>query len=304
MSRQNINRAFDMEVFKTVVASEGFTPAARTLGLTTSAVSKLVSRLEARLGVKLLHRTTRRLQPTPEGLLFHERCLRILDDIDCAEHEAAQRGSPRGRVRINCQVAFGTHYLLPQLPVFLARYPEVQLDVVLSDQVVDLLTERCDVAIRTGPLPDSRLSQRRIGASDLALVASPAYLESAGIPQHPEELREHRGLALTYARHLDAWPFVDAQGSRQLITPRGPLRLGDGESLRQMALAGLGIARLARYHIAADLAEGRLVALLERWNPRDREEIRAIFVGPGRHLPARVRVLLDFLAEQLAPELA
>ncbi|OEC35840.1 DNA-binding transcriptional regulator, LysR family [Pseudomonas cuatrocienegasensis] len=303
MSRQNINRAFEMEVFVTVVATEGFTAAAEPLGMTASAISKLISRLEMRLGAKLLHRTTRKLQLTPEGSAFHDRCLRILDDIGCAEHEVAQAQAPRGRIRVNSQVALGVHYLLPLLPEFLQRYPDVQLDVVLSDTVVDLLDDRSDVAIRTGPLPDSCLSQRHLGASGVAVVASPEYLQHAGLPIHPDDLRRHQCLGLSYARHIDAWPFTDRHGERVAISPSGQLRLGDGESLRKMALAGLGVARLARYHVAADLAAGRLVCVLQDWNPGDIEDIHALFVGPGRHVPARVRVLLDFLAERVAKEL-
>ncbi|WP_244292553.1 LysR family transcriptional regulator [Xanthomonas hyacinthi] len=274
--------------------------------MTASAVSKLIHRLETRLGTKLLHRTTRKLQLTPEGSAFHERGLRILDDIDidCAEHEAAQVGSPRGRVRINSHVAFGVHYLLPHLSEFLERFPDVQLDVTLSDIVVDLLDDRSDVAIRTGPLPDSRLTQRRLGASGLVVVASPDYLRRAGTPERPEDLHQHRRLGFNYARHVDAWPFIGGDGTRIAIAPSGDLRLGDGESMRQMALAGVGVARLARYHVRADLAAGRLAPLLEKHDCGAVEEIHAVFVGPGRHVPARVRVLLDFLAERVAQDLA
>lgn len=303
MSRQNVNRAFEMEVFAAVVAAEGFTAAAEPLGMTASAVSKLIGRLEGRLGVKLLHRTTRKLLPTPEGSAFHERCLRILDDIDCAEHEAAQARSPRGRVRINSHVAFGVHYLLPRLPAFLERYPDVQLDVALSDAVVDLLDDRSDVAIRTGPMPDSRLTQRRLGASGRVVVASPAYLQRAGTPRQPQDLRQHRRLGFGYTRHVDAWPFTDRHGTAIAIPPSGQLRLGDGESMRQMTLAGLGVARLARFHVDADLEAGRLLPLLEDHNPGDVEEIQAVFVGPGRHVPSRVRVLLDYLGEEVARDL-
>jgi len=299
MSRQNINRSFEMEAFVAVVAAEGFTAAAEPLGLTASAVSKLIQRLETRLGTKLLHRTTRKLQLTSEGRAFHERCLRILDDIDCAEHEAAQGGSPRGRVRVNSQVAFGVHYLLPRLSEFLERYPDVQLDVTLSDIVVDLLEDPSDVAIRTGPLPDSRLTQRRLGASGLVVVASPDYLHRAGTPERPEDLHQHRRLGFTYGRHVDAWPFKNGDGVPIAIPPSDDLRVGDGESMRQMALTGAGVARLARYHVGGDLAAGRLVPLLERYDCSAVEEIHAVFVGPGRQVPARVRVLLDFLAERI-----
>ena len=304
MSRQNANRAFEMEVFAAVVAAEGFTAAAEPLGMTASAVSKLIGRLETRLGTKLLHRTTRKLQLTPEGSAFLERSLRILDDIDCTEHEAAQTGSPRGRVRINSHVAFGVHYLLPRLSEFLQRFPDVQLDVALSDLVVDLLDDRSDVAIRTGPLPDSGLTQRWLGASGLVVVASQDYLRRAGTPQQPEDLRKHRRLGFGYARHVDAWPFVDDDGARIAIAPSGDLRLGDGESMRLMALAGVGVAWLARFHVHADLAAGRLVPLLESYNAGAVEDIHAVFVGPGRHVPSRVRVLLDFLAGKVAQDVA
>ena len=298
MSRQDINRAFEMTVFVRVVEFEGFTAAAERLNMTPSAVSKLVSRLETRLSVRLLHRTTRKLQLTPEGRAFYERSLRILDDIDCAEHEAAQGAAPRGRVRINSHVAFGVHYLLPLLPDFMARYPEVGLDVALSDAVVDLLDDRSDVAIRTGPLQDSLLVLRRLGASRMAVVATPSYLQREGVPKKPEELTERNLLSFAYARHVESWHFKGRKGA-VAITPTGKLRLGDGESMRQMVMAGAGIARLARFHVDDDIRAGRLVPLLESYNPGDTEEIHAVFIGPGKQVPARVRVLLDFLADKV-----
>ncbi|WP_246882933.1 LysR substrate-binding domain-containing protein [Pseudomonas chlororaphis] len=166
-------------------------------------------------------------------------------------------------MRINSHVAFGVHYLLPRLSEFLQRFPDVQLDVSLSDVVVDLLDDRSDVAIRTGPLPYSHLTQRRLGASGLVVVASQDYLRHAAPPERPEDLHQHRRLGFNYARHVEAWPFIEGDGARIAIAPSGDLRLGDDESMRQMALAGVGVARLARYHVEADIAAGRLVPLLE-----------------------------------------
>lgn len=154
MGRQDVNRSGDMEVFSRVVELGGFSSAARALHMTPSAVSKLIARLEARLGARLFNRSTRRLQLTPEGTAFHERALRVLADIEAAEREAAAGAVPRGRLRVNSSVPIGSHYLLPVIPAFLAQYPEIRLDLTLTDTVVDLLEQRADVAVRAGPLRD------------------------------------------------------------------------------------------------------------------------------------------------------
>ncbi|KAA3448498.1 LysR family transcriptional regulator [Mesorhizobium sp. SARCC-RB16n] len=297
MARPDINRSGEIEVFARVVEAGSFSAAARRLRMTPSAVSKLIARLEARLGARLVSRSTRKLQLTPEGTVFYESGVRILADMDKAEREAAAGAAPRGRLRVNSYVPFGQHRLMALLPRFLELYPEISVEAVLTDNVIDLLEERADVAIRAGPLSESRLVARKLGQSRMVLVAAPSYLEAHGMPRTLSALQRHNMLAFGFARHIDGWPFVDAAGAPIIIPIVGNLTLTDGEAMRQTTVAGAGIARLARWHVEPDIAAGRLVPLLEDFNPGDEEPTHAVYVGQGKHLPARVRVFLDFLAE-------
>ncbi|KQY93439.1 LysR family transcriptional regulator [Caulobacter sp. Root1455] len=305
MARLEINRSGEMEVFARAVELGGFSPAARALRMTPSAVSKLISRMEARLGARLINRSTRKLTLTAEGQLFHERTLRVLADLDEAESAVAASISPRGRVRINSNVPFGLHHLLPLVPRFSALYPKVILDIVLNDTVVDLMDARTDVAIRTGPMRASQLMARKLGESPMAVVASPAYLARHGVPKTPGDLAAHNCIGFNFTRHCDKWPFVDG-GERVWLPIHGDATSGDGETSRQLALVGQGLARLAHFHIGGDLAAGRLVPVLEAYNPGDLEELHAVYVGHGGQLPSRVRALIDFLVAEVdlrsAPE--
>ncbi|MBZ6075541.1 LysR family transcriptional regulator [Microvirga puerhi] len=296
MARLDINRSGEMEVFVRAVEQSGFSAAARSLRMTPSAVSKLVARLEARLGARLVHRSTRRLQLTPEGVAFFERAKRILAEIDDAEREASFGAAPKGRVRVNSNVPFGLHHLLPLVPGFLDRYPDVRLDIVLTDQVVDLFEERADVAIRVGPLRTSQLVARKLGTSRMVVVAAPSYLSRHGTPKTPTDLEAHNRIGFNFARSFDEWPFKENDAVRTLPAVGNALA-GDGETSRRMALAGVGLARLAWFHIGPDIAAGRLVPMLEAFNPGDSEDIHAVFVGQGGRLPARVRAFIDYLAE-------
>lgn len=296
MSRPDINRFGEMDVFVRVVETGGFTTAARACGMTPSAVSKLVSRLEARLGARLFNRSTRRLGLTPEGERFYQRSLGILADLNEAEREAGASAHPQGRVRISCNVPIGRQYLIPVLPEFLALYPEVSLDISLTDAVVDLVETRADVAIRSGPLKDSGLVARKLGDSAHHVVAAPSYLARHGVPVTPAELAGHNCLNFNYQRAGRDWPFL---GDGEDEMPRGNLSISDGDALRHLALAGLGLARLARFQVHDDLREGRLQAVLEDFNPGESKPIHALYVGQGGHLPTRVRVLLDFLGERM-----
>ncbi|VVE86782.1 LysR family transcriptional regulator [Pandoraea bronchicola] len=295
MGRQDVNRSGDMEVFARVVALGGFSAAARTLHMTPSAVSKLIARLESRLGTRLFNRSTRRLQLTPEGTSFHERALRVLADIEAAEREAAAGAVPRGLLRVNSSVPIGSIYLLPVIPAFLAKYPEIRLDLTLTDTVVDLLEQRADVAVRAGPLRDSRLVARKLGESRMHVVASPAYLARNGPLRSPADLIHHNVMAFNFDRQVQGWPFLDGAGGITHYPQIGNMTVGDGETMRKLALEGLGLARHSRYHVDADLREGRLVTVLDDYNPGDLEPVHAVYVGQGGHLPARVRAFLDFL---------
>ncbi|TSE07618.1 LysR family transcriptional regulator [Mesorhizobium intechi] len=297
MARPDINRSGEIEVFVRVVDAGSFSAAARMLRMTPSAVSKLIARLEARLGARLVSRSTRKLQLTPEGTAFYDSGLRILADMAAAEREAAAGAAPRGRLRVNTYVPFGVHRLIPLLPRFLERYPEISVDLVLTDSVIDLMAERADVAIRAGPLGESRLVARKLGQSPVVMVAAPSYLEAHGKPLTPADLDGHNRMGFGFVRHIDGWPLVDTAGNAVTVPITGNTLVSDGEAMRLMTLAGAGISRLARWHVAADIAAGRLVALLEDFNPGDEEATHAVYVGQGRHLPARVRAFLDFLAE-------
>lgn len=298
MAGLTTNRSGEMEVFVRVVEHGSFSAAARTLRMTPSATSKLIARLEQRLGARLFNRSTRRLQLTPEGQSYYAHSSRILADIDEAEREFCAGSTPRGRLRVNANVPFGLHYLLPRVPEFLARYPGVELDLALSDQVIDLLEERADLAIRVGPMRASRLVARKLGSSGMAVVASPDYLRRRGTPRSLAELEAHDRIGFNFARSYEGWPFLDAGGIR-CVPAVGSAQAGDGEVARQLALGGVGLARLGLFHIGPDLEAGRLVRVLEDLNPGDTEDIHAVFLGAGGLLPARVRALVDFLVETI-----
>lgn len=298
MPRPDINRSGEMASFVQVVDRGGFSAAARALGMTPSAVSKLVSRLEGRLGVQLVRRSTRKLQLTPEGQTFYERSVRVLADLDEAERCAAAAALPRGRVVLSASVSFGQVVLLPLLPRLLAAYPDITLDLGFTDRVVDLMDERADIAIRWGRLQATDLVARLLGRTRQAIVASPAYLARHGTPRAPEELAGHNRLGTNYRRLTPDWPLL-VDGRLQGMPIVGNVRAADGETLRRMALDGVGLARLSIYHIAADLQAGRLVPVMEAFNPQDVEPIHAVYLGKPGRLPARVRAVLDFLVAQV-----
>lgn len=297
MARTEINRSGEMEVFVRIVEQGGFSAAARACRMTPSAVSKLVARLETRLGTRLVNRSTRAFQLTPEGCAFYERATRILADIEEAERAAGAGEQPVGRIRLNTSASYATHILAPILPEFLDRYPETTLDLVQTDMVVDLLAERTDVAVRAGPLRSSSLVARKLGETAMVIVAAPAYLERFGIPRSIDDLDRHNRLGFGYARTVDGWP-MRKDGETVVVPVVGRIQASDGEALRRLALDGNGLARLASFTVREDIANGRLVPVLEQLNPGDREAFHAIHIGQGGPLPSRVRALLDFLAER------
>ena len=297
MLRDRADRAGDMAVFVAVAEAGSLSGAARRLGLTPSAVSRVVARIEARLGVQLLVRTTRTLRLTAEGETYGRAARRILADLEETETALSDRGCPRGRVRVSAATAHGRLVIVPLLGAFAARHPGIVVEIDLSDEIADVLGGRADIGIRFGPLADSPLTARRLGETGRTVVAAPAYLDRAGTPRRPADLAEHNCLDFTFRRSEPGWPFREA--GRDFILPvRGTLAANNGETLVQLALGGVGITRVGTFHIADDLAAGRLVPLLEPFNPQDREAIHAVFVG-GAGLPARVRVLVDFLAERM-----
>ncbi|MCX5496965.1 LysR family transcriptional regulator [Kaistia dalseonensis] len=297
MSRLDVNRSGEMEVFVRVVELGGFTAAARACRMTPSAVSKLMGRLETRLGARLINRSTRKLQLTPEGSAFYERCTTILADLDEAERSVSTGERAVGRIRINTSASFGNHLLAPLVAEFLALHPGVTLDIVQTDKVVDLMEERTDIAIRAGPMKSSSLVARKLGATRMMVVAAPAHIERFGLPTTIAELERHNRLGFCYVRSVDGWPLSD--GERTIVLPIvGSVQTSDGEALRQLVICGAGLARLAAFTVRDDIAAGRLVAVMEDHNPGDLEEVHAVYLGQGGPLPARIRALLDFLAEK------
>jgi DNA-binding transcriptional LysR family regulator len=294
------NRSGEMLVFVKVVETGSFSATAQLLDMTPSAVSKLIARTEERLGAVLLRRSTRQMALTAEGMVFYESCVRILDDIDEAEQEIAQGTvSIRGVLRVNVSLPFGTHCVLPLIPEFNRRYPDVTLDLSLTDAKVDLQRERVDVAIRMGQLDDASFRARLLGRSRRAVVAAPSYLAGRDMPRVPSDLVKHHCLNFNFRRANDAWPFC-IDGEIAQLPVRGALLTNNGETMRQLTLDGLGISRLGMFHIHHDVKAGRLIELLPEFNPGDVEEVSIIF-SKQRHMPQRVRAFIDFAVEKLVP---
>jgi DNA-binding transcriptional LysR family regulator len=299
MPRPEINRSGEMEVFVSVVDLGGLSPAARANRVTPSGVSKLISRLEARIGARLLNRSTRKVQLTPEGRVFYDRCVGILSDIDEAEGCVGVGQTPSGRLCVSASRPIGTHILLPLVSEFLFRNPKVTLDLLLTDDISDFREERTDVTVTSGPMKSSHTVARKLGETGMIIVGAPSYLESFGTPKTPEDLERHNRLGLAHIRPVEGWPLL--KGTEKICVPLvGNARIGDGESLRKLVIGGLGLARLAGFQVKRDIQAGRLVPVLEELNPGDREEIQAVYAGEGGHLPVRVRAFLDFLDEKVS----
>ena len=291
------DRARSLEIFATVVSERSFSAAGRLLDLSPSAVSRAIDRIETRLGVRLLLRSTRALTLTAEGHAYLGAARRILSDLDNVEQEIADQGAPRGRLRISAALSHGRLCVVPLLGDFGRRYPHILVDIGLTDTLVDVAGGQADVAIRFGPLADSPLTARKLGETRRVIVASPDYLARRGTPQLPEDLHGHNCLSFNFRRAEPIWPFRK-DGRDYSLTVKGSIEANNGETLGQLAAAGVGVTRVGAFSVADEIASGRLVPLLEEFNPGDIETIHAVFVG-GSNTPARVRVFVDFLAERL-----
>lgn len=288
----------DITVFVQVVDRGSFTAAAEALELSKGAVSKYVSRLETRLGARLLNRTTRRLTLTEAGTVLYERARHALADISAAQTEVMElSGTPRGQLRVTAPAYFGAAFLAPEVGAFLQRFPQIELDLDLDNRIVDLVKERFDVAIRITALVSSSLVARRLAAVRIVTVASPAYLKRAGIPATPGDLREHSCLHYTLDRSPGEWHYQQGRDRAISVPVRGRLRCNNDQALKQAALDGIGVARSPELFVAPELAAGRLVRLLADFEPPP-ELLCAVF--PARaNLAPKVRVFVDFLARQL-----
>tara|TARA_R110000737_G_scaffold217300_1_gene233809 strand:+ start:662 stop:1573 length:912 start_codon:yes stop_codon:yes gene_type:complete len=290
------NRAGEMQAFLRVVEAGSFSEAARQMQMTPSTLSKLIGRIEARLGARLLERSTRRLSLTAEGWVYYERSRSLLAGIEDLEQDLSQ-GAARvgGTLRVSASVGFGIVGVEPLLPAFWAEFPNITVDLSLSDEIVDLYLDRTDVAFRVGTLASSSLTALKLGAAPRKIVASPAYLERWGVPGTLADLAQHSCLGLNFRRSSKLWPLPEGSVERDVT---GPLVANNGETLRRMALAGMGLARMGEFHVRADLQTGTLVEVLQDALPGDSEDVHALFFG-GAHMPHRVRVFLDFMTPRL-----
>lgn len=288
----------ELLAFVRVVDAGSITAAAEQLGQTTSGVSRALSRLEDKLATTLLNRTTRRLELTEEGRLFLTHARGILGAIDEAEEQMAiRRERPSGRLRVNAASPFMLHVVVPLVGAFRARYPEIELELNTSDEIIDLLEQRTDVAIRIGTLQDSSLHARPLGQFRLRLVAAPAYLERHGVPQRVDELARHELIGFTAPSSLNTWPLRRQESSGYVISPA--LAASSGETVRQLALAGQGIVCLSDFMTGADRRRGDLVEVLADATIETWQAIHAVYYR-NTGLAARIGCFLDFLGQELA----
>lgn len=287
----------ELQVFAAVVDSGSITAAAEHLGQTVSALSRALSRLEEKLGVTLLRRTTRRLELTEEGQVFLAQARKIISAVEDAEEQMeVRRNQPAGLLRVNAASPFMLHVLVPLVRGFRARYPDIELELNTNDQIIDLLEHRTDIAIRIGALSDSSLHARPLMTSRLRVFASPAYLRERGEPQSTADLSSHRLLGFTRPESLNAWPLRNVQGDRFVIAPC--VRASSGETLRQLALVGEGIVCLADFMTQADRQNGNLVQILMHETVEVLQPVNAVYYR-NTALASRISCFLDYVSAHI-----
>ena len=288
-----------LAIFAKVVELRSFAGAATELALSKATVSKAVTRLEARLGARLFNRTSRRLALTDAGQRLSERAAQLLADGEAAESDAlAQSVAPRGLVRLAAPMTFGVKAVAPLLPEFLQAYPDVTIDMHLSDATVDLIGEGFDAGLRIARLPDSSLIARRLCEMPRYTVAAPSYLKRHGRPTHPMHLAAHKCFGYAYLSTPNVWHYTNAAGEQASVRPAGPLRVNNGEALMPALLAGLGIADLPDFIVGDAIASGDVEVILKGW--KQPEAAVHLVMPPGGPRPARVEVLAEFLTAKFA----
>lgn len=291
------DRLSEIAAFVEVARQRSFVRAAERLNVNVSAASRAVAALETRLGVRLLQRSTRRVGLTEAGTAHLSRCEALLAELAEAEAAVSARHSAlQGSLRVSGPSGLGLVHLVPVLPEFLRRHPQLTLDFDMSNRYVDLIEEGYDLAIRVGTLRDSRLAARRLGSNRRLLVAAPAYLREHATPKHPRDLAAHPCLILDLGTHAEAWALVD-RTARHAVRVTGPLRSNHAIAVREACAGGLGIALLPAFAVLDELASGRLVQVLPRWTTAE-QGIYAVYPS-HRLIPAKVRAFVDFLEENL-----
>jgi DNA-binding transcriptional LysR family regulator len=288
-----------LAIFAKVVELRSFAAAAEDLALSKATVSKAITRLEARLGARLFNRTSRRLALTDAGQALVERASRMLAEGEAAEAQALEQSvAPRGQVRLAAPMSFGLTDVAPILPEFMAAYPEVQVDLSLSDATIDLIGEGFDMALRIASLPDSSLMARRLRPIERRLVGAPSYFAAHGTPTHPGQLADHCCLGYAYLPSPETWRFRHASGEEAAVRVEGPLRANNATALLPALIAGRGIALQPDFICAPALEAGQLTAILPEWRPPP--IALHLVMPPGGPRPARVEALADFLAARLS----
>jgi DNA-binding transcriptional LysR family regulator len=290
-----MDRLTEMEAFATVVDQGGFTDAARKMGISKSAVSKHVSSLEARLGARLLNRTTRRVSPTEIGLAYYDRARRVLNDAGEADSlVSAMQSAPSGVLRMSVATDFGVNLLSPILADFLREYPDIAINMVLNNRYVELISEGFDMAIRIGELEDSTLRARKITATTKRMIGAPSYFQSHGRPLKIDDLNDHKLLHYSNQPSGNVWKITAPSGEKRQVRSTGSLTVNDGQSLLNAAIAGLGIAYLPSFLYAEQMRRGLVEDAIPDL-PREDLGIYAVY-PPGRFTQPKVRAFIDFLA--------
>lgn len=290
----------DMLIFAHVVKAKSFSGAALRLNVSKSRISKSVSRLESVLGVRLLQRSTRRLSLTEVGEAYFEHCDRILDELSLADDTINRLHlEPRGTLKISSSVAFGTLHVAPALPGFMAQYPDLAVDLTISDRFVDLVEEGYDLALRITAEPELNLVARKLAPVRRKICASPAYLASRGTPQTPRDLERHNCLDYTYMSTGGHWRLSGPDGDIA-VPVSGTLRMNDDEALSQAVLGGVGLALLPTFIVGKELQAGKLLEVLPGYVPVERF-LYAVHL-PNRHLPLKTRVFIEYLLELFGAE--